>query len=66
MEDRDIWAAAQKILELYPEGAEMAAAQRADAAIAAGDPFNEKLWTRVLAAVRELQRQKPTASEQVN
>jgi hypothetical protein len=32
MEEIDIWRAAKQMLDLYPNGAEMAAAQRADKA----------------------------------
>jgi len=47
------------MLDLFPEGAEMAAAQRADKAYGQGDMFNFDLWTRITRAVRELERTKP-------
>jgi len=48
---------------MYGDGAELAAAQRADKAIDQGDPEGEALWKRIVRAVRGLQRQKPDASE---
>lgn len=63
MEKIDIWRAAKQMLELYPEGAEMAAAQRADASYEQGDMFNFELWRRITNAVKELERQKPHVDE---
>jgi hypothetical protein len=57
--NRDVWTAANQIIRMYPEEPEFEAAQRADAALAAGDAFNAQLWERVATAVRELLRQKP-------
>jgi hypothetical protein len=44
---------------MHPEDPELEAAQRADAALAAGDLFNTRLWARIGEAVRELKRHKP-------
>jgi hypothetical protein len=62
----DIWHAAQKMIELYPEGAEIAAATRADAALDQGDMFNFELWKRVAKTVRELECQKASQGEKLN
>ena len=63
--DKDVWIAANQLIKMFGEDASLIAAQRADKAIEAGDPFNEKLWTRVTAAVRELQRS-PSNEEALN
>ncbi len=62
----DIWRAAKKMIELYPEGAEIAAATRADAALDQGDMFNFNLWKRVTQAIHELERTKPCDDETIN
>lgn len=56
MEDRDIWIAANQLIKMFGDDAELMAARRADKAIEMGDPFNEGLWIRVAKAVRELRR----------
>jgi hypothetical protein len=66
MEEIDIWRAAKQMLDRYPDGAEMAAAQRADKAYEEGDMFNFNLWRRITKAVGELLRQKPSSDEAVN
>jgi hypothetical protein len=66
MEEIDIWRAAKQMVELYPEGAVMAAAQRADSAYEQGDMFNFELWRRITKAVSELERQKPDEGEAIN
>jgi hypothetical protein len=54
------------MLDLYPEGAEMAAAQRADKDYKQGDMFNFDLWRRIAKAVGELLRQKLGSNKAVN
>lgn len=56
--DLDVWRAANMLIEIYGSSldASMAAAQRADNAIEQGDITGERLWTRVFAAVCELNR----------
>jgi hypothetical protein len=66
LEEIDIWRAAKQMLDLYPEGAELAAAQRADKALEMGDVFNYHLWTRITKAVQDLERQKPKRGEPIN
>jgi hypothetical protein len=65
MEEIDIWRAAKQMLDLYQDGAEMAAAQRADKAYEQGDMFNFNLWQRITKAIGELLRQ-PSSGEAVN
>jgi len=62
----EIWRAAAQMIKMFGDEAELMACQRADGAIDQGDAFNEKLWTRVAAAVKELQRQAPTSGEPLN
>lgn len=62
----EVWRAAAQMVRMFGDDAEIMACQRADGAIDQGDAFNEKLWTRVAAAVKELQRQKPNACEPLN
>ncbi len=64
--EQDIWRAAAQMVKLYPDGAELAAAMRADKALDMGDMFNFDLWKRVAAAARELARQKPDKGEGLN
>jgi len=66
MEEIEIWRAAKQMLDLYPDGAELAAAQRADKALEIGDMFNFSLWTRITKAIQEIERQKPGSDEAVN
>jgi hypothetical protein len=51
----DRWRAAQQLINQHGDGAEMAAAQRADRAIAQGSPDGERLWLDVMGKVRALQ-----------
>lgn len=59
MDEIDIWRAAAQLVKMYGDEAELMACQKADAAIEAGDPFNERLWRQVAAVLRELERQAP-------
>ena len=52
----DRWRTAQLLIKNHGLGAELDAAQRADKAIAAGDPETESLWRDVLIKVQQLQR----------
>jgi len=65
-EDIEIWRAANQIIQAHPEEPEFAAAQRADAAYAAGDMFNFELWTRITKVVSELVRTKPRVGKTIN
>ena len=58
MEEIDIWRAAKQMIDRHGEDAEIAASMRADSALEQGDQFNVKLWMRVAAAVRELERKR--------
>lgn len=52
----DRWRAAQQLIKQHGLAAEMGAAQRADAANAAGDRAGESLWRDVMSKIRMLQR----------
>ena len=66
MEDRDVWRAAKQMLELHPQGASFAAAQRADKALEQGDLFNFNFWQRITKALDGLERTKPIEGEAIN
>jgi hypothetical protein len=51
--DVEVWRAANQLITRFQDP-EMEAAQRADAAYAAGDMFNFDLWTRINTAVQQL------------
>jgi hypothetical protein len=56
-----VWRTADQLLKQYPETASLVAAQRADAAYAAGQTFKFRLWGRVTHALMELLRQRSSA-----
>ena len=65
-EEIDIWRAANLLVKRHGSDAEIAAAQRADELLAQGDTDGQRIWKRILAAVHELRRTKPTVSERRN
>lgn len=65
-EEIDIWRAAHLLVKRHGADAGAAAAQRADELLAEGDVDGERLWKRIVAAVRELRRTTPAAGEQRN
>ena len=52
--DLDVWRAANQMLKMFPEDAELSAAQRADKALEMGDVFNLNLRSRVTMAIHPL------------
>jgi hypothetical protein len=66
VDDPDIWRAANLLLKRHGPDAALAAARRADELLAAGDPEGCAVWKRILEAVGELTRTKPTKGERVN
>jgi len=64
--DKEVWIAAQQLINRYPVDPEIEAAQRADHAYELGDMFNFGLWGRVSNAVKELLRQKPGDGQAIN
>ena len=57
--DIDIWRAAHLMVTRYGEDAAFEAAQCADRLLAEGYPMGCAVWKRVLAAIEDLQRQRP-------
>jgi hypothetical protein len=66
MEEIDIWRTAKILLDAHGDNAWLEAAQRADHAVDDGNAAAEGVWKRVLRAVEEWQRTKPSASEALN
>ena len=64
--DLDIFRTANVLIREHGEDAAPEAAQRADAMLEKGSVDGQRVWKRVLAAVREIQRQEPREGEAVN
>lgn len=65
-EEIDIWRAAHLLVKRHGDDAEVVAAHRSDELLAQGDTDGQRIWKRILAAVKELQRTKPAAGEPRN
>ena len=66
LDDDTVWRGAKQMMELFPEGASTAAAERADKALEQGDLDNYNLWQRIADATKELERAKPGTSDTIN
>ena len=64
--DLDIYRTASVLVKHYGEDAAIEAAQRADAMLEKGSLDGQRVWKRVLVAVKEIQRQEPREGEAVN
>jgi len=64
--DLDIYRTASVLVKHYGEDASLEAAQRADAMLEKGAIDGQRVWKRVLAAVKEIQREAPEEGEAVN
>ena len=62
----DIYRTANVLIREHGEDAALEAAQRADAMLETGSLDGQRVWKRVLAAVKEIQRKEPRAGEAVN
>ncbi len=62
----DIYRTASVLIRKHGEDAALEAAQRADAMLEKGSLDGQRVWKRVLAAVKEIQRQEPREGEAVN
>jgi hypothetical protein len=62
----DIYRTANVLVKHYSEDAALEAAQRADAMLEKGSVDGQRVWKRVLAAVKEIQREVPREGEAVN
>ncbi len=52
--DLDIYRSANELIKQHGEAADIEAAMRADARLAAGDMEGEAVWLRILKAINEL------------
>ena len=64
--DLDTYRTANVLVKHYGEDAALEAAQRADAILEKGSVDGQRVWKRVLAAVKEIQRKEPREGEAVN
>ena len=62
----DIYRTAGVLIREHGEDAALEAAQRADAMLEKGAIDGQRIWKRILAAVKEIQRQEPREGEAVN
>ncbi len=62
----DIYRTASVLICERAEDAALEAAQRADAMLEKGAIDGQRVWKRVLAAVKEIQREEPRVGEVVN
>ncbi len=60
--DLDIYRTASVLIREHGEDAALEAAQRADAMLEKGSLDGQRVWRRVLAAVKEIQRREPQTS----
>ncbi len=64
--DLDIYRTANALVKHYGEDAALEAAQRAGAMLEKGRLDGQRVWKRVLAAIKEIQRQEPREGDAVN
>ena len=64
--DRDSYRTATVLIREHGKDADLEAAQRADAMLERGSLDGQRVWKRVLAAVKEIQRREPREGEAVN
>jgi hypothetical protein len=66
MEDIDVWRSAHHMMKRYGDDAAVRAAMRADKLLAAGDTEGFHVWKRIVVAINELGREKPSDGEPMN
>jgi hypothetical protein len=59
MIERDIWAAAHKMIEMFGADAIWQASLRADQLLGQGDAEGSAVWHRIVKAIGDLQRSDP-------
>ncbi len=64
--DLNIYRTASVLIREYGDEADLVAAQRAGGFLEAVDVAGSAVWKRVLAAIKEIQRQEPREGEAVN
>ena len=66
MKEVDIWHAARQMVEIYADDAGIHAALRADALLDQGDVTGCRAWTRIVAVIKELLRDRPEVGQRLN
>jgi hypothetical protein len=66
MEEIEIWRSADQFMKMHGSEAQQVALNLAGARFADGDIAGFHIWQRVLAAIEELSRQRPTGGELLN
>jgi hypothetical protein len=61
--DLDLYRTANVLIREHGEDADLQAAMRADAMLEKGSLDGQRVWKRVLAAVKKIQRQEPREGE---
>ncbi len=64
--DLDIYRTANVLIREHGEDADLEAAMRADVMLEKGCLDGQRVWKRVLAAVKKIQREEPEEGEAVN
>jgi len=59
VQDDDIWRLAARLIRMFDDGADMAAAMYADKALARRDMRASIKWKRTVSAIQQMQRSKP-------
>ena len=62
----DIWRAANQMMKMFGDEADLAAARHADALMDLDDNDGFHAWVRVLVAIKNLSHKKPLLGEAVN
>ncbi len=66
LSDLDLWRAAQIMVKRYGTGATIEAAIRADEFLDQGSLDGQRLWMRIMQAIEELLRVRPSDGEAVH
>ncbi len=66
LSDLDLWRAAQIMVKRYGDGGATEAAMRADEFLDQGNLDGKRLWVRIMQAIEEMQRERPSDGEYVN
>ena len=64
--ERDIWATANILIKRYGDDAELRAAERADEMLDRGDLDGQRIWMRILGAVKTLLQGEPNEGEKLH
>ena len=64
--DLDIYRSANELIKQHGDAADIEAAMRADARLAAGDMEGEAVWLRIMKAIEELLSEERPEGEKVH